>query len=134
MPNTWGFAFAAFLVAHGLVTIIMYLAPSRPDAPFVATRSWLLSRAGLPEGVLRTLSRVLAAVATVAFVLAGLGVLGVPGLLGIWQWATVAGAAASLLLLGLFFQPWLTVGVLINVGLLLAVLVFHWPANEALGI
>ncbi len=74
---------------------------------------------------------ILAGVAAAALVVAALGV---PGLVGIWRWSVVVGAAVSLLLLGLYFHPWLSAGVAIGVGLLIAVLVFQWPTNEALGI
>jgi hypothetical protein len=36
-----------------------------------------------------------------------------------WQAAAIAGAALSLLLLVLFFNPWITVGVAINVAVIL---------------
>jgi hypothetical protein len=53
---------------------------------------------------------------------------------GIWRWSTVAGAAISLFLMGLYFDPFLSVGVAISLGLLVAILVFRWPTNKALGI
>ncbi len=74
---------------------------------------------------------ILAGVAAAALAVAALGV---AGLVGIRRWSVVVGAAVSLLLLGLYFHPRLSAGVAIGVGLLIAVLVFQWPTNEALGI
>jgi hypothetical protein len=35
----------AFIVAHGLLTAVIWLSPPNADAPFRATRSWLLGEA-----------------------------------------------------------------------------------------
>jgi hypothetical protein len=125
--------FALFLVAHGYLTLATYVTPSQ-DAPFEATRSWLFEPLGMSKGVQNTLSMILAGMEAVAFVAAALGAIGVPRLVGIWRWSTVAGAAISLFLMGLYFDPFLSVGVAISLGLLVAILVFRWPTNKALGI
>ena len=68
-----------FLIAHGVIHA-SYVSPRPADAaswPLDLTRSWLLGFAGAP--VLRPLGLLLVA-ATAAFVLAGLGVLGLHGL------------------------------------------------------
>ena len=122
-----------FLIAHGLIHA-SYVSPRPADAatwPFDLTRSWLLGFAGAP--VLRPLGLLLAAAATAAFVLAGLGVLGVPGLHGLWRSLAVTGAAASLLLLGLYWHPWLGLGVLLSLALLIAVGALHWPSTAITG-
>jgi hypothetical protein len=56
---------------------------------------------------------------------------GVLLLLGASIWAPVAvvGAAISLSLIFVTFNPWLIVGVVINVGIILDVLVWHVPAT-----
>jgi hypothetical protein len=131
--KVWAFVFGLFLVAHGYLTLATYVAPS-PDAPFEATRSWLFEPLGIPEGVQSALSVILAGMEAVAFTVAALGVVGVPRLVGIWRWSTVAGAAVSLLLMGLYFDPFLSVGVAISLGLLVAILVFRRPTNKVLGI
>ena len=119
-----------FLIAHGLVHTGLAAAP-RPDLPGAApftfwTRpSWLLE--GLGESIARPISMALWIGSTVLFVAAGLGVLGIPGVREIWQGLTIASAVISLLLLLLIWHPWLIVGALLDVAILLAILVFKWP-------
>ena len=54
------------------------------------------------------------------FVAAGLGLLGLPGVSEIWSGLATAGAITSLLLLLNFCHRWLILGVLIDLGLILA--------------
>lgn len=125
--------FGIFLIAHGLVHAILAAAP-RPDIPdakpltFWTRQSKLLP--GVGESITRPVAMVLWVVSTLLFVAAGLGVLGVPGLRDIWSGLTAAGAITSLLLLLLFWHRWLIVGLLIDLGLLLLIVVFNWtPVN-----
>lgn len=125
--------FALLLIAHGLVHAGLAAAPipndpdSKPGAFFTATaRSWLLPRLGLNASTVQWVGIILVALATLGFVLAGLGVFGVPGLNSIWQTVTVISACVSLLLLILYWHTWLIVGVLIDVGLLVALLWVRW--------
>src|SRR5919106_6793872 len=79
----------AFIVAHGLLTAVIWLSSANADAPFRATRSWLLGEA-------RPLAVVVALVAAAGFVLAGVGFIADQA----W-WAVIgvgAGAAALLLM------------------------------------
>jgi len=69
-----------------------------------------------------------------AFVVAGLGVLGVPILRDAWRVLAVISASASLLLLVVFWHPWLIVGVLLDVRILLALIVSHWPSESVIGL
>ena len=122
---------AGFLVAHGLIHAL-YLTPPPPPAetggpawPFVLERSWLLSPVGLGPGVTRTIGTALIGVTVGGFglaAIAGLGVLTAT----LWVPAVVIGTVASLVLLGLFFRPWLVLGVGIDVALLYAVVVGDW--------
>lgn len=121
--------FALFLIAHGLVHAGLSAAPipndpeSKPGAFFTAaSRSWLLPQLGLGGSAIQWIGIVLVILSTVGFVLAGLGVLGVPGLNTIWRAVTVISSCLSLLLLILFWHPWLIVGVLIDIGLLISLL------------
>jgi hypothetical protein len=52
------------VVAHGLLTALIWLSPPKADAPFRATHSWLIGDA-------RSLAIVIALVAAAGFVLAG---------------------------------------------------------------
>lgn len=126
--------FALFLIAHGLVHAGLAAAPipndpdSKPGAFFTApTRSWLLPQLGLNNSAIQWIGIGLVVLSTAGFVLAGLGVLGVPGLNTVWRTITVISSCLSLLLLILFWHPWLIVGVLIDVGLLIALLWLKWP-------
>ena len=81
--------------------------PSDPDpkpGAFFTTmeRSWLLPRIGLKSSTVQWIGIILVVLATLGFVLAGLGGLGVPGLSEEWQTLAVFSACVSLLLLTLF--------------------------------
>jgi predicted exporter len=56
--------------------------------------------------------------ALVLFTAAGAGLLGIPGLSNLWQIFAAAGGFISLILLALFWHPWLVLGVLINLTIL----------------
>jgi hypothetical protein len=106
-----------FLIAHGLVHSGLVAAPipndpnSKPGAFLAdASRSWLLSSIGLSTSAIRITGIVLVALATLSFLAAGLGVLGVSGLNSIWRTMTVISACLSLILLIVFWHPWLVVG------------------------
>ena len=132
--------FALFLIAHGLVHAGLAAAPnpnntdSKPGTFFTSPdRSWLLHRFDLNPSIVQWIGIILVAIATLGFVLAGLGVFGVPGLAEIWRAVTVVSAGGSLLLLVIFWHPWLIVGVLIDIGLLVALLWGNWPPVDQIG-
>jgi len=129
-----------FLIAHGLVHSGLAAAPipndpnSKPGAFFTdPTRSWLLSGIGLNASAIRITGIVLVALGTLSFIAAGLGVLGVSGLDSIWRIMTVVSAGSSLLLLVVFWHPWLFVGALLNIGILISLLWAHWPSPDLIG-
>ncbi len=131
---------ALFLIAHGLVHAGLAAAPdpddpeSKPGAFFTSLeRSWLLPKVGLSTVVVQWIGIVLVAVATLGFVLAGLGVFGVPGLSEIWRTLSLISAGVSLLLLVLFWHLWLIVGLLLDIGILVALLWADWPAIDLIG-
>lgn len=62
------------------------------------------------------------ALPTLGFVLEGLGVFGIPGSSEIWLIAAVVSAAVLLLLLVLHWHLWLILGVLIDIGILIALI------------
>jgi hypothetical protein len=96
-----------FLIAHGLVHLALWVAPPPPDAPFDSHHSWL-------AGDIGGLSRVLAVLACVILVVAG--ILVIVGT-GAGAALAVAGAAASLALVLLTFHPWLVFAIAINVAI-----------------
>ena len=129
--------FALFLIAHGLVHAGLAAAPNpndpdaKPGAFFTSiSRSWLLPQLGLNATVVQWIGIILVALATLDFVLAGLGVFGVSGLTAVWRTVAVVSAGVSLLLLVPFWHAWLVVGILIDTGILIALLWAKWPSEE----
>jgi hypothetical protein len=118
-------AFGVFLVLHALVHVA-WLAPkpNDPSYPFRIDSSPLLP--GASESLVRGLGQGLAVAALLAFVLAGLGVLGVPGLAAAWKIAAVVGAVASLALVAVFWDKYFVAGPILNTGILVAVYM-GWP-------
>jgi hypothetical protein len=124
-------AFAAlFLAAHGLVhaSFLSPAPPAKPGSPqwpFDLAHSWLLGPLGLDGAVSRVVGIVLLVVTVAAYAIAALAVIGVTPP----AWfapSVVAGSIVSLAMLALFFHPWLTLGLVIDVVLLWAVLANHW--------
>ena len=133
-------ALGILLIAHGVVHAVLAIAPnpSDPDATpgaffTAAERSWLLPQLGVNASAVRWIGILLVVLSTLGFVLAGLGVFGVAGLDTIWRTAAVVSACASLLLLIVFWHPWLPVGVLIDIGVLVALLLAKWPPVKMIG-
>jgi hypothetical protein len=122
--------FSAFLLAHGAIHAC-FLSPrppataDGPEWPFELGRSWVLTPLGLRPESTRVVGMALVAATIAAFALAALSTTGVVAT-SLWAPALAAGAVASFALLVLFFQPWLALGVLIDLGLLWAVLVAGW--------
>jgi hypothetical protein len=99
-----------FLVAHGLVTFGIWAAPAADKAPFNPRHSWLLGDA-------RTLAVTLAVVAAAALVATGSGFLAHQDW---WAAAAVAAGAVAVALMALYFNPWLSAGILISAVILYA--------------
>jgi hypothetical protein len=98
-----------FFIAQGFVHAGLAAATnpndpeSKPGAFFTSPqRSWLLPKVGISSTAVRWIGIILVALATLGFVLSGLGVFGVPGLSEIWRTVAVISAVVSLLLLVLF--------------------------------
>ena len=111
------------LIAHGLVHTGLAAAPNPadPDAQplaFFTTvgRSWLFSRVGMTPNSVKWIGFSLVGLATLGFVLAGIGILSSGGLNTIWRPCAAFSSFVSLLLLVLFWHPWLPVGILIDLA------------------
>jgi hypothetical protein len=104
------FLLGAFIVAHGLVTALIWVTPAKADAPFPAAHSWLLGDA-------RPLAVILALVAAAGFVLAGIGFITQQAW---WAFTGISAGAVALLLMTLYFNPWLLAGIAISAGILYA--------------
>lgn len=121
---------AAFLLVHGLIHT-GFIAPAPPATaggppwPFDLRHSWLLSPLGLDAGLTRTLGTALVATTIAGFALAAIAGLAVmPD--AVRSAGVVVGAVSSLALIGLFFHPWLAVGVAIDLYLLWSAVVTDW--------
>jgi hypothetical protein len=133
-------ALGVFIIAHGLVHAILAIAPNpadpnaKPGAFFTAAeRSWLLPQFSLNAATIQWIGIILVGLSTMGFVLAGLGIFGVAGLSAIWRTVAIVSAIVSLLLLIIFWHPWLPVGVLIDLSLLIALLWAKWPPVDLIG-
>lgn len=113
-----------FLIAHGLIHA-SYLTPKPDDPkyPFSFTESWFAHIAGDAS---KPIGMILALIVVMSFALAGLGVLGVPGLEASWKIFTTVGAISSLLLLALYWHTWLVLGLVINAVLLYGLYKLNW--------
>jgi hypothetical protein len=78
---------------------------------------------------MRSLGSLLVVLATVGFMAAGLGLLGVPLLHEWWIPLTVFSAAVSLPLFVLFWHPWLIVGAALDLAILASATWLRWPAE-----
>jgi len=121
---------AALLLAHagihaGFVSARPPATAGGPPWPFDLTRSWILTTLGLESDVLRLLGMALVAATFGGFALAALAALGiVPA--GLWPGSVAVGAISSIVLLAVFFHPWLVLGIAIDGVLLWAVLIADW--------
>lgn len=117
-----------FMIAHGLIHA-SYLTPKPddPNYPFHFDKGWFAQIVG---SIAPTVGLLLVVVTIACFALAGLGILGVPGLLGIAKIMVIIGAVSSLLVLILFWHPWLVLGIVIDAVLLYAALKLNWPTAQ----
>lgn len=128
----WRLILGLFFIAHGLIHAAMWLPPlpqGGDGVPFDPKHSWLLNGLVGADPV-RVLSIVLAAVAAAGFVLGGTGLLGHQGW---WRPLVVAAALVSLVLNALYFHPWLSVGLGLEMAILFAVVWAGWPSQELVG-
>lgn len=128
-PATFRTFFAIFLIAHGLMTMSLSTvpvpAPGALHTPYFPAwwrnnvdSTWPASRLGIPVGIIRIVGSSLWMAVLVCFAAAGAGLLGLPSLSSLWQFFAAAGGIISLILLALYWHPWLVLGILINVGIL----------------
>lgn len=129
----------AFLVAHGLVHLLFVVPQPATSAggsgaaewPFDKARSWLVTGAGLDVNLVHVIGVALICAVTVGFLLAGLATVGILFPAGWWPVLVVASAAASAVLLALYFNPQLALGVAIDVVLAWVVLATVWAPTAA---
>ncbi|HZA39180.1 MAG TPA: hypothetical protein VFA00_00990 [Actinomycetota bacterium] len=116
----------AFLIAHGALHPTIYTIPYDPEkTPFNPGRSWALAAVHVAEHPTRTFSAALSVIAGVLFLFSGIALLISSS---IWVSVAATGAVAGLVLKALYFHPWLSVGVLIDVAVLWAAAA-GWPPS-----
>jgi len=127
--NLGSWLLAAFLVGHGWVHF-MYVMPqpkaaaataSGPDWPFSLDRSWL--GAG---GALHGLGLILVVLTAVGYLLAALATIPIVVPAAMWAGLVVFSSLASALLMALFFNPQLILGLAIDAALLAVVILDVW--------
>jgi hypothetical protein len=124
---------AALLIGHGLVHGL-YLVPQDPSAtgwPFDMARSWLVTWLGIDAAAARAVGTVLIAAIAVGFALGGLATLDLLVPSGWWPNLVLGSTLASVLLLVLFFDPQLVLGLAIDGALLWIVLASTWRPMAA---
>jgi hypothetical protein len=121
---------ALFLSLHGLVHGILAMVPdpNTPEAGFGTffSRSWLFAGLGLSESAGRVIAIVLAAVATIGFIVTGLALLDILVPFDWWRTLAIIAAVVSLLLLVIFWNLYLIVGVAIDVVILVTLVFTDW--------
>ena len=116
-----------FLLAHGLIHFAIWLPHPEPDpsrsAPFAPDHSAVLTKTSVPQTTARKLSTTLAVAAGVGFILTSLAVA-----IDV-AWVVPVAVVASLLglsLKALFFNPWLLIGIFLDLGVLVGAATWPW--------
>ena len=113
------------LFLHALIHVAIWMTPSRTatNAPFDAAQSWLI-------GTQPALSAGIALLA--AALLAGAGV-GLLMTLDWWRTLAIGGAAVSLALVAIFFNPWFLIAAVVDAGGIVSLVWIGWPGKELVG-
>lgn len=123
----WRFLFIAFLFAHGLVHLVMWVLVPKPEAgkeaPFEASYSWLLGSQG---GVAAMVALATAAILIVAGIELWAQV-------DWWRAAAVVGLAASFGLMVVYFNPWFLFIEGVNAALFVSIVWLSWPTKTMVG-
>ena len=121
---------AAVLIGHGIVHLMFAISPATtaggPEWPFDMAKSWAVTGAGLDLQVVRTVGVALIVIVAGGFALAALSTVGLVVPAGWWQAAVAASATMSIVVLVVFFNPQLVLGIGIDAVLLLAVAAKAW--------
>lgn len=108
-----------FLILHGILHPAIYAAPVEPDKdmPFDPRRSWALTAAHFTYVGTARVGEATSVLVAAVYVASGVALLAGTSW---WIPLAVAGAAAGLAFKGLYFHPWLSIGVLLDVVVLIA--------------
>jgi len=132
---SWRFVLTAFFMAHAAIQFSFVSpaptpTPGAPAWPFDLSGSWLLGLLGAGGSATRGFGVGLLLLLSLGYAAAALVTIGVlPEQLS--GASVILGATASLVLLTLFFHPWLALGVVIDLVLLALVLATGWAPRWA---
>lgn len=113
-------------VIHGVAHLTL---PTGWDTS-ASENSWLLGSLGLSTSAIHTLGIVLSIIVLIIFLASGVALF---AHLSWWRVLAVSGSIISLVMILLFWRSNMVFGVVINVGVIIALLVAHWPSKELLG-
>jgi hypothetical protein len=118
---------ALFLIAHGLLHLTIYVVPRNPHQrlPYDASRSWALQTLHVGTAPMHTAAVALSSVVATLYCSAGLAL---DLRLGAAAGLAAAAAVTALALKVVWFNTWLTLGVAIDLAILLAVAT-GWPPS-----
>ena len=126
------------LLLHGVIHGVLAVLPNpEADEPAVATffstwaAPWL--RGLLSGGALQVIAVVLAVIAGIGFIAAGLAMFDVLLPHDWWRALAVASSVVSLVLCVLFWNTYLIVGPLVAIGIIVVVGLLRWPTEAMLG-
>jgi hypothetical protein len=121
---------AALLIGHGAVHTMFAISPAAtaggPEWPFDMATSWVVTGAGVDLNVVRAVGAALIVIVAGGFALGAFSTVGLVVPAGLWQASVGASAVASVVMLVLFFNPQLVLGIGIDVVLLWAVAARAW--------
>lgn len=126
---------AALLMGHGLVHLLFVVpTPAATEGgaewPFDLAQSWAITGIGLDVTVVRTIGLALITVVVVGFSSAALSTVGIIVPSGWWQPIVAVSAVASTILLVLFVEPQLVLGLGIDAVLLWVVAARVWTVSD----
>jgi hypothetical protein len=123
----WKIALVIFLIAHGLIHLAYFApVPADPKYPFSLNKSWLGSMVGLDASATHMLGIVLGIAAVCGFALTGLATAEVVIPQSWWLPLSVIASVASLLMLVVFWNNALVLGIAIDIVLLVTVMGLGW--------
>jgi hypothetical protein len=116
--------FGIFLLAHGLVHSAIWLSTPKANGPFNAGHSWLFSLLGLQGSPERTFAIIVSLIATLTLIIGGIGLLSHQSW---YQLPLIIGASVSLLLIIVYFNPWMSLAIVLDIGIIYLLAMRHWP-------
>ena len=122
-----GIVIGLLLIIHG---VAHWTLPTGWDTRS-AENPWLLGRLGLSVSAIHTIGQVLSIVALLVFMAAGVALF---AHLSWWMVLAVSASIISLVLILLFWRSNMVFGVLIDVGVMAALLMANGPSKELLGV